>query len=330
MKSEFLRYIYDYMLSRDYALRTVQTYLYWIKQFILYHDKRHPNTMGDAEVEQFLTHLVTNKNVAVKTQTIALNALNFLYQQIIRAPLSLDMNFKRSTLSKKLPVVLTQFEIQQFFFHVHPKYMLLTQLMYGSGLRLMEAIRLRYDDIDYDYGAVRVWQGKGNKNRTVTLAKELYPYLRAQQTTVQHFFHCDLHTPKFAGVWLPNALERKFPNASRSLNWQFLFPSQRLSLDPKTKQLRRHHIDPSSLQKEVKRASRAANLTKNVTCHTLRHSFATHLLEANCDIRTVQEQLGHSDVKTTQIYTHVLERGASGVVSPLSRISLVQTPKSTQ
>lgn len=321
MKSEFLTYIHDYMLSRHYALRTVQTYLYWIKQFILFHNKRHPNTMGDAEVEQYLTQLVTVKNVAVKTQATALNSITFLYQHIVERPLSLDMKFKRSSVSPKLPVVLTQTEIQLLLFQIQPKYLLLAQLLYGSGLRLMEVLRLRYDDIDYDYGALKIWQGKGNKNRTVTLAKELYPHLQAQQKVVEQYFTLDIRNTSFAGVWLPTALDRKYPNAPKDLKWQYLFPSQKLSEDPQSKKLRRHHIDASSLQKEIKRASNLAQINKKISCHTLRHSFATHLLESGADIRTVQEQLGHSDVKTTQIYTHVLERGASGVLSPLSRLA---------
>ncbi|OEF23547.1 integron integrase [Vibrio rumoiensis] len=324
MKSEFLRYIHDYMLSRHYALRTVQAYLYWIKQFILYHNKRHPNTMGDNEVEQFLTVLITEKNVAVKTQATALNALNFLYQHIIQRPLNLNMNFKRSNRAQKLPVVLTQLEIQQLLYHIQPKYLLLAQLLYGSGLRLMEAIRLRYDDIDYDYGAIRIWQGKGNKNRVVTLAKQLYPSLQTQQKIVKQYFDSDLSNPAYKGVWLPSALERKFPNAEKTLTWQYLFPSHKLSIDPENQKIRRHHIDPSSLQKEIRRATQLAKIPKKVSCHTLRHSFATHLLESGTDIRTVQEQLGHSDVKTTQIYTHVLERGANGVLSPLSKIPITK------
>lgn len=322
MKSEFLRYIHDYMLSRHYALRTVQTYLYWIKQFIFYHNKRHPNTMAEQEVEQFLTSLITQKNVAVKTQATALNALSFLYQHIIQRPLNLNMNFKRSSRTQKLPVVLTPLEIQQLLHHIQPRYLLLAQLLYGSGLRLMEAIRLRYDDIDYDYGAIRIWQGKGNKNRIVTLAKELYPSLQVQQKVVKQYFDSDLSNPIYAGVWLPSALSRKFPHAERNITWHYLFPSHKLSTEPGSDKVRRHHIDPSSLQKEIKRAAQLSQITKKVTCHTLRHSFATHLLESGTDIRTVQEQLGHSDVKTTQIYTHVLERGASGVLSPLSRISI--------
>lgn len=237
------------------------------------------------------------------------------------------MNFKHSKRSKKLPVVLTQIEVQQLLHHIQPRYLLLSQLLYGSGLRLMEAIRLRYDDIDYDYGAIRVWQGKGNKSRIVTLAKELYPALQVQQKRVKQYFDSDISNPIYAGVWLPTALDRKYPNANKELTWQYLFSSHKLSIDPENHKTRRHHIDPSSLQKEIKRATQLAQIPKKASCHTLRHSFATHLLESGTDIRTVQEQLGHSDVKTTQIYTHVLERGASGVLSPLSRITPTKKPR---
>jgi integron integrase len=320
MTSPFLHYIAEFMYARRYAKRTVEAYVYWIKFYILYHKKQHPSALSEQDVEGFLSYLVNQRNVAPRTQATALNALSFLYSKVLQQPLSLNLNFNRSQVSPKLPVVLTRTEIAMLLKVVDPKYKLLTQLMYGSGLRLMEAVRLRVHDIDYDYLSVMVWQGKGNKNRKVTLAPELVPALKQQSQYVLQYFQADLENPEYSGVWLPFALARKNPGAPRQICWQYLFPSGKLSIDPDSKLLRRHHLDETCLRREVKIASRKAGICKNVTCHTLRHSFATHLLESGADIRTVQEQLGHTDVRTTQIYTHVLKHGASGVRSPLSTL----------
>ena len=320
MASPFMEYIADFMRTRRYAKRTIDTYLYWIRFFILHSNKQHPNALGDREVEQFLSFLSNQRNVAVKTQATALNALSFLYKHIVQRPLSLQLNFNKARIAQKLPVVLTKAEIQQLLLVIDPKYKLIAQLLYGSGLRLMEAVRLRVQDIDFDYLSVMVWQGKGNKNRRVTLAAELIPSLHIQTHHVEQYFQADFHNPQYAGVWLPYALARKYPAAPREIGWQYLFPSSQLSVDPESKLLRRHHIDETTVRRAVKLAARQAKIKKNVTCHTLRHSFATHLLHAGMDIRTVQEQLGHNDVKTTQIYTHVLKQGASGVKSPLSML----------
>ncbi|WP_416306964.1 integron integrase [Neptunicella sp. SCSIO 80796] len=320
MASQFLIYVGEFMLTRRYAKRTISTYLYWIKFFILFHHKRHPNDMGDAEVESFLSYLANERHVAVKTQATALNAICFLYRQIIRKPLSQDMQFNQARTAQKLPVVLTTQEVYLLLLHINPQHKLLAQLMYGSGLRLMEAVRLRVQDIDFDYLSVMVWQGKGNKNRRTTLATEMVSALKEQMTQVQRYFDFDLQNPDYAGVWLPYALARKYPVAPKQLGWHYLFPSNRLSIDPENGLHRRHHIDETTVRKAIKSAAYKAGIEKRVTCHTLRHSFATHLLESGADIRTVQEQLGHSDVKTTQIYTHVLERGGNSVISPLSKL----------
>jgi integron integrase len=250
--------------------------------------------------------------------------LVFLYKHIIADPIEVDIRFRKSAKGKKLPTVLTPKEVGSLLSHVNPTYLLPVQLMYGSGLRLMECLRLRFHDIDFEYSAIRVWRAKGNKNRVVTLAKELTPLLKHQQEQVRLIWLQDRKQADYSGVWLPDALARKYPNASTELNWQYLFPSIRRSIDPVSFLTLRHHINETSVQKAVKQAASSAEISKNVSCHTLRHSFATHLLENGSDIRTVQEQLGHSDVKTTQIYTHVLERGASGVKSPLSQI-LIQS-----
>lgn len=230
------------------------------------------------------------------------------------------MRFQKSLTEKKLPVVLTRDEVRRFVQHIDPKYKLHIQLLYGSGLRIMECLRLRIQDIDYDYGALRVWQGKGGKNRTVTLAKELHEPLKAQVSLARDYYQKDRHMSGYAGVYISDGLRRKYPGAELDFNWHFLFPSTKLSVDDDTGEFRRHHINESAIQRAVKRAAKDAGIEKSVTCHTLRHSFATHLLESGADIRTVQEQLGHTDVKTTQIYTHVIERGAGGVLSPLSSL----------
>ncbi|MEH8017466.1 integron integrase [Rheinheimera muenzenbergensis] len=320
MTSPFLQSVAELMLSRRYAKRTVDTYLYWIKFFILFNKKQHPIKLHDADVERFLSYLVNERNVAAKTQATALNALSFLYKVVLQNPLSLDMKFNRSRASPKLPVVLTRAEVKRLLQLIDPKYKLITQLLYGSGLRLMEAIRLRVQDIDFDYLGLMVWQGKGNKNRRTTLAAELVPALQQQIAGVTQYLQADLDNPNYAGVWLPTALQRKYPAAPRQLGWHYLFPSAVLSAEPQTKLIRRHHIDESTVRKAIQQAARAAQIQKRVSCHTLRHSFATHLLESGADIRTVQEQLGHTDVRTTQIYTHVLNRGAAGVKSPLSQL----------
>ena len=320
MASPFLQYIAEFMYARRYAKRTVEAYVYWIKAYILFHKKQHPAKLTEQDVERFLTYLTNQRNVAPRTQASALNALSFLYKAVLQKPLSLNLNFNRSQLAPKLPVVLTRTEITALLRVIDPRYKLLAQLMYGSGLRLMEAVRLRVHAIDYGYLSVMVWQGKGNKNRRTTLAPELVTTLKQQSQFVMQYFEADLANPDYAGVWLPYALARKYPTAPKELGWQYLFPSAVLSIDPESKTARRHHIDETTVRKAIKHAAKLARISKLVTCHTLRHSFATHLLEAGADIRTVQEQLGHTDVRTTQIYTHVLNRGAAGVKSPLSQL----------
>ena len=262
-------------------------------------------------------------NVAPKTQALALNAVVFLYKHVMNKPLTLEMNFNKSRISQKLPTVLTTEEITVLLARINALYVLPCKLMYGSGLRLMEVVRLRVQDIDFDHFTVNVWQGKGGKNRCVTLAKELVTPLKNQIMMVQSLYEQDVNNPDYQGVYLPFALAKKYPLARIELGWHYLFPSKRLSIDPEVNALRRQHINETMLRKVVKEASYKANIDKNVTCHTLRHSFATHLLQRGADIRTVQEQLGHSDIRTTQIYTHVIEHGANGVRSPLSDLKSI-------
>ncbi|BDU41410.1 integron integrase [Vibrio nigripulchritudo] len=318
MKSLFLLSVQEHMMLRHYAKRTIKTYLLWIAQFIRFHQMKHPKDLDKSHVEAFLNSLMLEKNVAAGTQAVALNSLRYLYVEYFKRGDDFNLDYRYSKRDRKIPIVLTKSEVSQLLKHVTPSYSLPIKLMYGSGLRVMECVRLRVHDIDYNYLAVRVWQGKGNKNRLVTLAPELVKELKQQTECVQAIYNVDLHHPNYAGVWLKPSWRRKYPKASMDIGWHYLFPTKNLSFDPESNELRRHHINEKSVQREVKRAAKLANIAKPVTCHTLRHSFATHLLESGADIRTVQEQLGHKDVKTTQIYTHVLDRGASGVTSPLS------------
>lgn len=320
MKSEFLTQIYEKMQMKRYAKRTIESYLYWIKAYIIFSNKKHPKDCHNKEVEVFLSYLSNTKNVAPKTQALALNALCFLYKEILEQPLTFELNFNRSHIQTKLPTVLTTTEIKALLNRVNANHLLQCQLMYGSGLRLMEVTRLRIQDIDFSYLSINIWNGKGGKNRSVTLAKELVPALKTQIKHATTRYEQDMIHPDYAGIWLPFALARKYPSAPSSLGWHYLFPSARLTVDPESSKIRRHHINETVLRKSVKKAAKEVGIEKNVTCHTLRHSFATHLLQRGADIRTVQEQLGHSDLRTTQIYTHVLEHGENGVRSPLSDI----------
>jgi integron integrase len=306
------------MFAHHYGNRTVESYLYWIRFFIRFHGKRHPKELGGSEVMAFLEFLANERNVSVATQKIALNALAYLYNKYLQKPLGNLGAFNKATRPRKLPVVLTRFEVSAVLGRLSGSPWLLASMIYASGLRRIEAVALRINNIDFDHGLVRVWSGKGNKHRVVTLATELHPHLQAQITKVGQLLTEDLANPEYRGVWLPNALARKYPFANKSLGWHYLFPSTTLSYEPGTENLRRHHVDESSINKLLKRAATESGIIKDVTSHTLRHSFATHLLEAGADIRTVQEHLGHQDVKTTEIYTLVLKRGGKGVRSPFS------------
>ncbi len=316
--SPFLESISHFMTVRRYSKRTIQTYLYWIKYFIIFHKKRHPSEMSGLEVVQFLTHLAVERKVAAATQGIALNSLAFLYNRFLDKPLGDLSSFRRARKQRKLPVVLSRLDVNKLLTQLSGMSLLVASLLYGSGLRRIEVVRLRVNDIDFDQLQVRIWNGKGFKHRLTTLAPELVPVLRDQVQKVTLQLREDLQNKLYAGVWMPDAVARKYPGASQLVGWHYLFPSSRLSIEPGTVNLRRHHIDESGVNKFIKQAATKAGIVKEVTCHTLRHSFATHLLESGADIRTVQEQLGHHDVKTTEIYTHVLKRGARGVRSPLS------------
>lgn len=304
---------------RHYSIRTEDAYIGWIRRFILYHDKRHPKDMGEAEVGAFLSHLAVQGNVAASTQNQALNALVFLYKIVLERPLQSIGGVVRAKKPQKLPVVLTPEEVKEVLRHLQGSRWLVGCLLYGSGLRLMEAVRLRVKDLDFDHRAIFVRNGKGGKDRVVTFPDVVMTPIKQHLEHVRMVHEKDL-ADGFGAVYLPYALARKYPNAPREWHWQYVFPAGNRSVDRRTGVERRHHIDESGVQKAVKAAVRKAELRKPASCHSLRHSFATALLERGMDIRTVQEQLGHKDVRTTQIYTHVIERGANGVVSPLNQL----------
>ena len=319
--SPFVDSLVRFMSVRRYSPRTIEAYLYWIKYYIHFHRKRHPGEMGDPEVEQFLTFLAVERRVSVATQRLALNALAFLYNRFLDQPMGDVRGFLRARVPAKLPIVLTRFEVSRLLAQLQGVPLMIASLLYGSGLRRLEAARLRVKDIDFDHLQIQVWNGKGYQHRLTTLAPEMGPLLQNQVERVRLYLREDSRQEQYAGVWLPAALSRKHPNAGYSLGWQYLFPAAKLSLEPNSRCLRRHHIDESTINKFIRKAVVRAGIEKHVTSHTLRHSFATHLLDSGADIRTVQEQLGHRDVKTTEIYTHVLKRGARGVRSPLSDLN---------
>lgn len=301
---------------KHYSIRTEQAYVDWIKRFILFFDKRHPSELGAAEVEAFLTHLAVSGRVAASTQNQAKSALLFLYKEVLGAELPWLDKVEKAKAPKRLPVVLTREEVQQVLGRLDSTHWLVASLLYGAGLRILEALRLRVKDVEFARREILVRDGKGFKDRVTMLPTTLVPALQAHLQRVKALHEQDLQAG-YGAVYLPNALERKYPNAAREWGWQYVFPSGKLSVDPRSGEVRRHHVQDQAVQRAVKQAVRHAGLVKPATPHTFRHSFATHLLEGGYDIRTVQELLGHSDVSTTMIYTHVLNRGGKGVTSPL-------------
>lgn len=300
-----------------YSLRTEEAYLYWVRAFIHFHGKRHPQDMGFTEIEAFLAHLANERLVAASTHKQALSALIFLYTKVLgQKELPWLNNIGRPKASPKLPVVLTQAEVAQVLSALDERYRLVGQMLYGTGMRLMEGLRLRVKDVDFGHGAIIVRDGKGGKDRTVMLPERLVPALHAQLRRSHMLWEHD-RTANREGVWLPNALGAKHPRLGQTWGWQWVFPSTELSVCPRSQLERRHHVLDKTFQRAFKKAVTLAKIVKPATPHTLRHSFATHLLQARYDIRTVQELLGHSDVSTTMIYTHVLKVGGGGVQSPL-------------
>ena len=301
---------------RHYSRRTEDTYVHWIRRFILFHAKRHPQEMGEREVTAFLTYLAVDKNVAASTQNQALAAILFLYQKVLEMKLDWLEDVVRARRPKRLPVVLSRDEVTRLLNALQGMPQLIARLMYGTGMRLLEALRLRVKDIDFSRCQVIVRAGKGDKDRYTVLPQALIEPLQAHLQKVQALHQADL-AQGFGSVQLPFALARKYPNADREWGWQYVFPSGKFSTARGDAVLRRHHLDEKNLQRNIRQAVERCRFGKPVSSHTLRHCFATHLLENGYDIRTIQELLGHKDVTTTMIYTHVLNKGGRGVRSPL-------------
>ena len=316
---KLLDQVRDRLRVKHYSIRTEQAYIGWIKRYIIFHNKRHPAEMGKPELESFLTSLAVQRNVSASTQTQALSALLFLYKEVLGLEFPGLDTVTRAKKSVRLPTVLTADEVRLLLKYLDDPLMdLIVRLLYGTGMRLLECLRLRMKDVEFTRREIVVREGKGNKDRVTMLPDSLVERLRAQMSFVKGQHTQDLAVGR-GEVWLPNALAVKYPNAAKALGWQYVFPAAGFSVDPRSDAVRRHHVDEKRVQRAVKRASERAELVKLVSPHTLRHSFATHLLEGGYDIRTVQELLGHSDVSTTMIYTHVLNKGGRGVTSPLDR-----------
>lgn len=317
-KPRLLDQVRQQIRVRNYSIRTEAVYAEWVKRYIRFHHYRHPLEMGGAEIEAFLTHLAVKRNVAGATQNQALAALLFLYKEVLKVDLPWLNGIVRAKKPKHLPVVLTRDEVSRVLTQMSGVKWMVATLLYGSGLRLLEALRLRVKDVEFARGEVVVRDGKGQKDRVTMLPRTLVEPLREHLGLVEALHQQDL-AEGFGRANLPFALARKYPNAAADWAWQFVFPSGNRSVDPRSKGIFRHHVHEKTIQRAIREAVRSAGVIKPATPHTLRHSFATHLLESGQDIRTVQELLGHADVKTTMIYTHVLNRGGLGVLSPLDR-----------
>lgn len=303
---------------KNYSIRTEEAYVSWVERYVRFHKLRHPQEMGAPEIEAFLAHLVMEGNVAASTQNQALCALLFLYKHVLDKELPAKINVLWAKKPERLPTVLTRQEVWQIIDKLSGVHHLMATLLYGTGMRLMENIRLRVKDVDFGQNLILIRDAKGDKDRITMLPESTRDPLQKQLAWAKTLHDHDL-AQGYGMVYLPDALERKYPNANKEWGWQYLFPADKYSVDPRSDIKRRHHYHENSLQKSVKQATQQTNITKHVTCHTFRHSFATHLLEDGYDIRTVQELLGHSDVSTTQIYTHVLNQGGLSVRSPADR-----------
>jgi len=314
-----LEQVRDAIRRRHYSHRTEQSYVHWIKRFIFFSGKRHPRDLGAPEVTAFLSHLARDRDVAAATQNQALAALLFLYKEVLAQPLPWLDQIERAKRPARLPTVLSVAEVQRLLAQMQGTKWLMASLLYGAGLRLRECLKLRVKDLDFDYGQILVRDAKGGKDRVTMLPQSVIGPLREHLARVKALHERDVASGH-GDVELPDAIARKYPRAPYEWGWKFVFPSHRLSVDPRSGVIRRHHVFENYLIRGVKEAARGARIAKHVSCHTLRHSFATHLLERGQDIRTVQELLGHSSVETTMIYTHVMNKGARGVRSPLDAV----------
>ncbi len=308
----------DVLRLKHYSIHTERSYCDWIKKFVLFHKmtSRLDLVDGEQKIEQFLTDLAVHKNIAPATQNQAMNALVFLYKKVLKVPLNEEINAVRATKKTNMPVVLTREEVSQILTVMEGVPQLIAKILYGSGLRVMEAVRIRVQDIDYSMKHICVRSGKGAKDRITTFSGTIIPLLDNHLAKVKALHEQDL-AQGYGAVYLPYALSRKYQNAEKQFNWQYIFPSRNLSTDPRSGNIRRHHVDPSVVNKAIKTAAKKIGIKKRISAHTFRHSFATHLLERGTDIRTIQALLGHKDIATTMIYTHVLQQGGHGVASPL-------------
>ena len=314
-KPRLLDQVRDILHAKHYSIRTEESYIKWIKQFILFHGKKHPRDMGEKEINEFVTYLAVKRNVAASTQNQALCAIMFLYKEVLNREIDKLGEIIWAKRPEKLPVVFTVEEVKAVMKHLSGLKWIMANLLYGSGLRLIECLRLRVQDLDYGNKQIIVRNGKGAKDRATLFPEIVKEPLKKHLKEVKLLHLKDL-AAGYGKVYLPYALEKKYPNANKEWRWQYVFPAEHLSIDPRSGVKRRHHYGPSFLQEAVKIAIKKAGIHKNAGCHTFRHSFATHLIQAGTDIRTVQELLGHKDISTTMIYIHVLDMGLMGVTSP--------------
>ena len=308
----------DVMRLKHYSIHTERSYCDWIKRFVSYHkmSSRQDLKDGEQKIEQFLTHLAVETDIAPATQNQAMNALVFLYKRVLKIPLTEEINAVRAPKRINIPVVMTRDEVRHVITIMEGVPQLIVKILYGSGLRVMETVRLRVQDIDYNMKQICVRSGKGAKDRITTFPESIIPLLENHLAKVKIVHGQDI-AQGYGAVYLPYALARKYPNADKEFNWQYVFPSRNLSKDPRSGEVRRHHVDPSVVNKAIKSAVKKIGIKKRISAHTFRHSFATHLLERGTDIRTIQALLGHKDVSTTMMYTHVMQQGGHGVLSPL-------------